>query len=164
MMTIIRITTAIIKGNDGKATVVKSVGTIVIRLEIDDGRCDSIIIHAAFYVPSSPYNLLPPQLLITKIKALGYIVGRSCHDDKEYVFNYCLPAEGTSNVRHLTIPIGPNTIFNFYSHHGFTPFFKRAKIYTPSVAAFAGEVHIIDDDDDASDTPPPLIPDTSISP
>ena len=69
-----------IKGIGGKATVIKGVGTILIRLESDDGRCDSITIHDAVYVPSSPYNLLPPQLLITKLKALGYIVGHSCHD------------------------------------------------------------------------------------
>ena len=63
-----------------------------------------------------------PQILITKLKALGYIVGHSCHDDQSYVFNYRLPAEAASNTRHLTVTIEQNKLFHFYSHRGFTYF------------------------------------------
>ena len=162
MMTNIRMCKATIKGIGGEATVIKGIGTIIIKLESDDGRCDNITIHDAVYVPSSPYNLLPPQLLIAKLKSLGYIVDHSCHDDNEYVFHYRLPAEASSNTRHLTVPIGANKLFNFYTHRGFTHFFKRAKNYTPSFAAFAGEVHFTNNDDDDS-AEIPSIPDTSIS-
>ena len=47
----------------------------------------------------------PLQLLITRLKALGYKVGHSCHDDQKYVFNYRLPEEAASSSRHLTVPI-----------------------------------------------------------
>ena len=54
MMINMKITKATIKGVGGLATVIKTIGTIVIRLESDDGRYDSITIHDAVYVPFSP--------------------------------------------------------------------------------------------------------------
>ena len=60
MMTNIQMCKASIKGIGGEATVIKGVGNIAIGLETDDGRCDNIVIHDAVYVPTYPYNLIPP--------------------------------------------------------------------------------------------------------
>ena len=153
LMTNLRLTKATIKGIGGVATTIKGIGSITIQLESDDGRPDSVTIHDAVYVPSSPYNLLPQHLLIARMKSIGYIVHHSFHDDVEYIFNYRLPVESSTNMRHLTVPIGPNKLFHFSTRSGFTAFFKRAKDCAPFFAAFTGEVHhIYHDDEPLSET------------
>ena len=54
MMTNIRLANITIKSIGGAATVIKGVGTVVIKLESDDGRIDNITVHNAVYVPTSP--------------------------------------------------------------------------------------------------------------
>ena len=73
-MKILRMTTATIKGIGGEATMIKEVGEISMTLESDDGHKDTIRIYDAVYAPSSPYTLLSPQLLLVRMKTLGYAV------------------------------------------------------------------------------------------
>ena len=61
MMTNIQMCKATIKDIGGEATIIKGVGTIVIKLENDDGCCGNITIYDVVYVPTSPCNLLPPK-------------------------------------------------------------------------------------------------------
>ena len=82
------------------------------------------------------------------MKVLRYIIHHSFHDDVEYIFNYCLPVETSTNIRHLTVLIGFNKLFHFSTRSGFTAFFKCAKDYAPSFAVFAGEVHNINTGDE----------------
>ena len=84
----LRITTATIKGIGGEATMIKGVGEISITLESDDGHKDTIRIYDAVYVPSSSYNLLSPQLLLDRMKTLGYAMQPCTHDDIIYCFHY----------------------------------------------------------------------------
>ena len=70
-MTNIKMIKATIRGIGGEATIIKCVGTIVIKLESNDARFDSINIHDEAYVLSSPYKLLPPQLFITNSNPSG---------------------------------------------------------------------------------------------
>ena len=54
-----------VKGVNGIPATIKGTGTIDLSLECADGRCDIIPI-AAVYVPTSPYDVIPPQLLINE--------------------------------------------------------------------------------------------------
>jgi hypothetical protein len=38
------------------------IGTIRLNLKLDNGAIDVITIRDAVYIPTSPFNLLPPQL------------------------------------------------------------------------------------------------------
>ena len=146
LITNLRLTKSTIKGIGDIATEIKGIWSTTIKLESDDERHDSTEIHYDVYAPFSPCNLFPPHLLIARTKALGYIVHQSFHDDLEYIFNYRLPAERFTNMRHLATPVGSNKLFHFYTRNGFTVFFKRAKHYAPSFTPFTGEVHIIQHD------------------
>ena len=112
-MTNLRLTKATIKGIGGVATTIKGIESITIYLESVDGRPDSVTIYDDGYVLSTPYNLLPPHLLIARMKVYGYILHHSFHDDVKCIFNYRLPVESSTNMRHLTVSIGSNKLFRF---------------------------------------------------
>ena len=98
LITNLRLTKSTIKGIGGNPTIIQGIGSITVKLETDDGRYDTIEVHDAVYVPSSPYNSLPPQLLIYRMKEPGYIINHSFHDDSEYIFDYRLQSEPSTNM------------------------------------------------------------------
>ena len=175
LITNLQITSATIKGIGGKGVPIAGIGKFALPLKADDGTSNTISDLNAVYVPSSPYNLIPPQLLISKMKTQGYLITEFAHTDKVYVLQYKPPGLHHRPYRKLTIPISPSGLFEFRSNDGYTSFMSRAKSYCPEFAAFAGNAHVIPDDinDDAFDTsssstsigktrePSPLAPDTS---
>jgi hypothetical protein len=105
------------------------------------------------YVPSSLYNLVPPQILINKLKKQGYSVKYAEHDDREYVFRYN-PSTDPSTERSLTVPIGRNHSFTMRSNEGYTSFFRQAPQLDPEWGLFAGATHVIPDDSEPPDSTP----------
>ena len=62
----------------------------------------------AMWVPTCPYNLMPPQLLVRYLKPAGFEVEWFKHDDKTYVFEYRRPGE--EHFKKLYVPLGTNDV------------------------------------------------------
>jgi hypothetical protein len=141
----------LVKGIGGKSVPLIGTGTIKLPLKADDGSVDSIVIDDAVYIPTSPFNLVPPQLLLRKLTEAGYKCACAKHDDKQYVFRYQSTTTKDFIKKQLTIRIGPNDLFATRSIEGYTSFFRRAPCLDPDWGNFAGAADIVpmDDDDDS---------------
>ena len=151
-MTNIKITKGSIQGIGGKGVTMTGSGHHELTLQSDDGHFDTIPSLPAVCVPSSPYNLIPPQLLIKHMKSMGYIITDFSHDDTAYKFKYISPTDTTKTQRTVSIPIAPNGLFILRSKPGYRNFMSRASQYCPSFKNFAGNSHFIPSDDDDEST------------
>lgn len=140
-----------VKGIGGKTVPLIGTGTIRLPLKSDDGAIDSILIKDAVYIPTSPFNLVPPQLLLRKLKEAGYHCDCAQHDDQKYTFRYQSMDDPNAPKKQLTIRIGPNDLFSTRSDEGYTAFFRRAASYDPEWSLFAGSANVIPPDDDSDD-------------
>ena len=109
----------------------------------------------AVYVPSCPYNLIPPQVLIKQMRLQAYDIQHSEHDDTKYIFNY--KSSSSKCYRSVTVPLGNNGLFTLRTNEGYSSFMSRAASYNTDFAGFAGATHVIPDDEEAS---PSHIPST----
>ena len=75
-----------VKGINGTLTLISGTGEVLIRLVPDDGNVD-VITMKAVYAPSSPYNLMPLQMLYTHLHKTGRNPEWFKHNDQQYVFN-----------------------------------------------------------------------------
>ena len=142
-----------IKGIGGKCVRIAGVGTLSLSLRSDDGNIDVISGLNAVYVPSSPYNLIPPQILIKQMKIKGFAIDRFNHDDKDYTFVYSSPSLPINTPpRSITVPLGSNQLFTLRTSEGYSNFMSRAPKYLDSFKHFVGASHFIPEDD-ASITP-----------
>jgi hypothetical protein len=66
--------TGSVKGIGGDPVTLGGVGSLRLPLKSDDGKVNYVTVDDAVYVPTSPYNLVPPQILINKLKKQGYKV------------------------------------------------------------------------------------------
>jgi hypothetical protein len=83
------------------------IGTIRLNLKSDDGAINVITIWDAVYIPTSPFNLLQPQLLVRKLNDLQYECDMAIHSNTQYVFRYS-KNEGQMLVQcQLTSPLDP---------------------------------------------------------
>ena len=104
-----------IKGIGGKCIRIAGIGNIDLPLKSDNDLVDTLFDLPAVYVPSCPYNLMPPQILISEMKQRGFNVQHFEHDDAEYIFHYTPPSRPSStSQRTLTLPIGPNNLYKRY--------------------------------------------------
>ena len=77
--------TAQIKGINGDPTISTGTGFINLPLKSDDGRTLTITKIPVMHVPSCPYNLMPPQILIKQMKVRNIYIKHFKHDDLEYI-------------------------------------------------------------------------------
>lgn len=151
LLTNLKITKAKIKGIGGKSIGISGIGQIKLSLRSNSGQVDTVKDLEAVFVPSCPYNLIPPHILIKQMRAQGFIIDHFCHDDTEYIFRYTSPLRpSTSQPCTLTIPIGSNNLFQFRTNDGYTGFMAQAAHYCREFRHFAGAGHIIPDDDSSS--------------
>jgi hypothetical protein len=135
-----------VKGIGGDGVQALGHGSIKIPMKSDNGSVTYVTISDAVYVPTSPFNLPPPQMLINKVRHQGYGVDYSKHDDREYIFNYRKTPD--SKACTLIVPIGANDLLTMQWNEGYTSFFRQAEEYDPEWRSFAGASHVIPDDDD----------------
>ena len=79
---------------------------------------DSIEMHDAVYVPTSTFIILPPQLLVSKMKNYNYEVGWFKHDEQRYVLQYY----ASGDKKKLTIPIDNCNMFTLWMQFGYDAF------------------------------------------
>ena len=120
-------------------------GKLCLPLKSDKGIVIIIPDIDAVYVPSSPYNLIPPQILITQMMQQGFDIENFHHDQLKYVLNYIKPEGKSSHI--ITTPISKNHLFHLRTNEGYTHFMSRVAHYLPYFLTFAGAAHIIEDDD-----------------
>ena len=71
-----------VKGVGGNPVSIPGKVLCQINLQADDDTSDSIEMHDAVYVPTSPFNLLPTQLLVSNLKKSNYEVEWFKHNDR----------------------------------------------------------------------------------
>ena len=106
------------KGISGTSAAIQGIGKHRITIKSDNEHQTNIHVEAVF-VPSSPYNIIPPQLLIHALKNNGYKIGMATHDEEVYTFTYA--KDSTKNHR-LTIKANENDLFMLRTAEGYTKF------------------------------------------
>ena len=106
----LRFTREQIKGINGNPTAITGTGLLNLTLCSDRGTKIHLKDISAVYVPQCPYNLLPPHLLHSSMKARGFIVDWFKHDDREYVFEWKKTA--SSPLERLTCKLGNHKHFD----------------------------------------------------
>ena len=155
LLTNLKISSSAIKGIGGKTINIAATGKLALPLRSDDGTLDLVSDLDAVLVPSCPYNLIPPQILVKQMKLRGYKIHKFLHDDVTYIFRYKHMNQSSKNGRTLTVPLGRNGLFGFRTKDGYSSFMSRAPHYCSNFKKFAGASHYIPlDDDDSSDAPP----------
>ena len=91
MLTDLKICSSTIKGVGGKGVRITGTGKLKLPLTSDSGAIDVISGLEAVLVPTCPYNLIPPQILIEQMKLKGYNIKYFSHDDKNYWLKYSPP-------------------------------------------------------------------------
>ena len=134
---------ASVKGINGTSVAIQGNGEHTIVLQSDDGHRDTINVKAV-YVPSSPYNIISPQLLIHALKSQGYEVKPASHDDAHYSLSY---SKNGSPLRKLTVKSNQNDLFLLRTAEGYKRFSKYACCYGEEWCAFAS--HVIPDEEDS---------------
>ena len=143
LLTDFRPTRSSVKGVGGSRTAAHGIGVLPLQLQADDGTAH-IVRMKAVYVPSSPYNLLPPQLVVRSLRHSGYQA--SCvHDDALYTLQYSKlnPSAPSDPPKVLTVPIADNDLFMLRHKHGFTKFFQHALSFGSDWSLFSGAAHVI---------------------
>ena len=116
-----------VKGIGGSCVRIAGSGKLSLPLKSDDGKTTIIRKLNAVYVPTSPFNLIPPQILIKEMKRQRFQVHYFKHDDKHYIFKYTpLSKNKLESERTLTISIGDNNLFTLRTREGYKNFMSRA--------------------------------------
>ena len=106
-------------GIGGNNVSIQGNGSCRFNLRSDDDSYESIEMNDAVYVPTSPFNLLPPQLLVLGLMKNNYKVEWFKHDDRRYVLQY----SASGKEKKLTIPVDDRNMFTLWTqfvYHDFT--------------------------------------------
>ena len=137
-----------IKGVGGRCVRIAGTGRLILPLKTSNNKLNLVSDLHAVYVPSCPYNLIPPQILCKQMRLQNYTVEHFKHDDKEYIFNFLPPS--STKMCTLTVPIGNNNLFTMKTNEGYTNFMSRAPKYLPDFNNFTDAgVHTIPNDSDS---------------
>ena len=150
LMPDLKITTANIKCIGGKGVHISGTGKITRPLISDDGNFDTISSLGAFFVPSSPYNIIPPQMLISQMKSQGYFIIKISHNNTIHKFKHTNPSAHNKPRRTLTAPIGWNSLFQFRSNNGYNTLMSRAPTYYKEYKYFTDAANCIHPDEKSS--------------
>ena len=140
-----RPTRGAVQGVNGRSTPICGTGTYDLVLASDAGARTTVRITNTVYVPTSPYCLAPPQLIIRHMRQQGLHVYDSCHNDQRYVFNYRTRPHGPHHS--LTVPLNAQGLFLFRTSPGYSKLFRAAPSIDSMFSCFAGAAHVIPDDD-----------------
>ena len=92
-----------------------------VNLRADNDSSDSIEMHNDVYVPKSPFNILPPQLIFSNLKNNNYKVEWFKHDNRRYMLQY----SGSGKEKKLTILIDDRNMFTLWMQFGYDAFTCR---------------------------------------
>ena len=148
MLTQFMPTQASVKGISGTSVAIRGMGQHQLTLKSNNNYKMTLHVDAAF-VPSSPYNIIPPQLLISALKTNGYQAGTATHDNKLYTFT----CNKDKKNHQLTVWTNENDLFMLCSAEGYTKFSKYASQYGKQWCSFVGANNIIPDDNNPNHSP-----------
>ena len=119
-----------VKGIGGTPVQIRGHGDLTLTIVSDSGKeSHKTTFLNAVYVPSSPYNIVPPQLLIANLKDEDDLdVDYAKHDEQNYIISFKKKGlEDEYNT--MTIPISNNGLFQFWTKPGYHSFFADASTY-----------------------------------
>eukprot|EP00980_Cylindrotheca_fusiformis_P016832 scaffold5080_cov130-Cylindrotheca_fusiformis.AAC.1 len=115
----------------------------------------------AVYVPSSPYNIVPPQLLIKHLKEQGCGADSQLNNEL-FQLRFSSPSnwrgerdllrdsDATDCV--MSVPLDRRNLFTMWTNPGYQSFFSQASQFNPEYAYFAGASHVIPPDETSTTT------------
>lgn len=140
-----------VKGVNGTPTVFTGTGLLPMRIKTDCGSTIELEV-AGVCIPSCPYNLMSPQLLVAELKKQGISV--ECrYDDETHRIELLIGNQRKT----ITSFAKPNRLFSIRVNEGYNSFFCHAVGTDPTWCSFAGALHVIPNDND-DDTDPPHLP------
>ena len=135
-----------VRGVGAKPTTVAGTGTFNLSLQSDNDIHDRVSAKTAIYVPTSQYNLIPPQIILQVIKEKGCVAHMSQVGKLEFSLHYRQNTE--IKFRTLTLPIRSNGLFLFQTSQGYLRFFQSTQKSSPDHwKPCAGNAHVIPDND-----------------
>ena len=142
-----------VKGIGEKPTTVVGTGTFNISLQSDNGIHDKFSEKKALYVPTLPYNIIPPQILLQIMREKSCISHMSQVGEREFLLHYRRKT-GVKLIT-LTVLISLNGLFLFRTSQGYFQLFQSTQKSSPDHwRSFAGNAHVIFNDDYNNGTPP----------
>jgi hypothetical protein len=163
-----------VKGIGGLTIALKGSGRCAVPLHFDDGSTYTVTMPAV-YVPTSPYNIVPPQLMVKELKSQG--CGATSELDDQLFVLHLVPTQHRHDQLHviknptpftkiMTVPVDRRNLFTMWTNPGYHSFFAQASHFNPEYSAFAGTTHIIPADesapvDESVPTTTPVAPITS---
>ena len=113
-------------------------------LKSDNNDVDIVKNLYDVHIPSSPYNLIPPQVLIRQMREQKFHVTYSEYDDTGYILKYEAPCSDENRAYStLPIPIGTHQLFTLRNPPSYTDFMTKASHYLAEFKNFVGATHII---------------------
>ena len=116
-------------------------GLYQVNLRADDDSSNAIDMHDAVYMPTSPFNLLPPQLLLFNWNNNNYKVEWFKHKNWRYVLQY----SASGDKKELNIPKGNSNMFTLWTQFGYDAFNCRPCNNAAVWNDFLGSTLILDD-------------------
>ena len=118
-----------VKGVGSNPKTVVGTGTFNLSLQSNDVIHDKFSAKKAIYVPSSPYSLIPPQLLLQVMSEKGCVSHLPQVGEREFLLHYRRKTE--VKVRTLTIPIRSKVLFLFRTSQGYYQFSQSTQKSSP---------------------------------
>ena len=138
-----------VRGVDGDKTQARGYGLITFTFEAEDGTRVRVPFPKAVYVPSSPHNLMPPQIWCAAMEELGYINPSFNGTGTNFRMSW---TDHMGSTHALKTTAASNRMFYLpatTSHRQFAKFAMHCDI---DWSLFAGATLI--EDDDSNDPPP----------
>lgn len=143
-----------VKGIGGAPARVAGLGMLPLSLPTEDGV---VLQVPAVYVPSSPFNIAPPQLMYKDMVKMGLKPTKSTIDDKSITFSFKVPNKKSRSS--FSAPCSSRDLFFMETKPGYSSFHAKATTYNPDWEAYPGFVHTIPDDVSTTVTDPAPRPD-----
>ena len=112
-------------------------------LKSDAGDYSTIPDLSVLFIPSAPYNPIPPQLLIKHMHSIKYIITGFSHNGTVYTFKYQCPGDRSKRLRTITVKNGTNGLFTLWSKDIYTSSLSCGHHYLKELDNFAGAGHPI---------------------
>eukprot|EP00980_Cylindrotheca_fusiformis_P019866 scaffold6984_cov81-Cylindrotheca_fusiformis.AAC.1 len=138
-----------VNGIGGTPVDLNGTGFCTVPLHFDDGSSYTVQMPAV-YVPSSPYNIVPPQLLIKHLKEQGCGADSQLNNEL-FQLRFSSPSnwrgerdllrdsDATDCV--MSVPLDRRNLFTMWTNPGYQSFFSQASQFNPEYAYFAGASH-----------------------
>lgn len=133
-----------VKGINGTPTIYSGTGDLKLEFETECGSSVKVKVKGVV-VTNCPYNLIPPQMLVTELKRQGKSA-HCVHDDETHTICFIDPND-ENKLKRITSFAKSNRLFSIRTKPGYRSFFCHAIDINHEWCSFAGALHVIPPDE-----------------